>query len=1046
MPLPKRQTIPTKSAAPSSAEDARFANFGSDPKFRLPSKKHTKAKLDPRFARIRTDPDFYNKATVDKYGRKVAKDEGKKAIDRLYQAEDDQDEDEDDNEEEEPPAGQRRDKAVARELARVQKQGFDPIRDGGLESSSDESSSDEDEQDIADETELAGENNAVPTGDISSRLAAVNMDWDNMRAIDIMGVANSFVPAGGRILNVIIYPSDFGMERLQREEIEGPPREIFASSSKSKDDTNALDDLSEASDSEDEQPTEDFRDEDVGEEFDSTALRNYQLDRLRYYYAVITCSSANVAKCIYDNLDGREYLTSANFFDLRFVPDGTTFDQDPHDECEKLPDGYKPNEFSTDALTHSKVKLTWDADDTTRKEVQKRAFSRKEIDENELKAYLGSDSSSSEDEVEVAKADKASKLREALGLSTTSKAAKPKQKASAKRDRDFPKPDGEMEITFTGGLLNNSSKGSVFENEIPIHETTMEKYVRKEKERKARRKERAKVKKEGLDPDAEEGEPAAGNGDEEDPFNDPFFASDPEDMERAEKAERAESKKSKKAKKRKEEEQEAEDTAAERANLELLMAGEDDAKMRHFDMKEIAKAEKAKKKGKKAKNTAPVVEDNFQINTTDPRFAKLYESHEFAIDPTNPKFKDTTGMKALLEEGRKKRKQVNADDELDHKPQSKKSKKGQDAGDEDVKKLAARIKAKSKQSIALYDGICGNGADPDIARLGVVLSFVIASAMTTSASILAMLLDQVFDSKGHFTLRAPIKFIRERFLETEWKKDYAWRPFLDPMIIGFGDQQLITGYAVLLSGWIKVVGQNAIEVQGAHFVLILYICALSSSSHLAALITLRKYFHRYKLIAKIRLALVIVFATFLFSSMIAAICMPPTAVEHDDGTKERQNRTQRLSFTVPLFLIVVGFSTALVCILHDPKRKGIVSRSNDIARNATDPRQSVLPPLDIRAPAYVSRHILCHLFLNPLIAFGVQILLAILSVILVLTQKFSPPKDPTQFCGLQDEEENVWGFGQTLSVVMLLLPAMTACQTYLEGRQEISEGFTMSKN
>lgn len=85
----------------------------------------------------------------------------------------------------------------------------------------------------------------------------------------------------------------------------------------------------------------------------------------------------------------------------------------------------------------------------------------------------------------------------------------------------------------------------------------------------------------------------------------------------------------------------------------------------------------------------------------------------------------------------------------------------------------------------------------------VVLSFVIASIMTTSASILAMILDQAFDSKGHFTPQAPIRYIRERFLDTEWKKDYAWRPFLDPLIIGFGDQQLITGYAVLLSGWIK---------------------------------------------------------------------------------------------------------------------------------------------------------------------------------------------------------------------------------------------------
>ncbi|KAJ4368018.1 pre-rRNA-processing protein esf1 [Neocucurbitaria cava] len=716
MPLPKRQTIPAKAAKSSAPpDDSRFANFETDPKFRLPSKKHTKTKLDPRFSRLRSDPDFYNKATVDKYGRKISKEVGKKAIERLYEVEDeDEDEDEAEEQESKHPAEKKRDQAVLRELQRVQKEGFDPIRDGGLESSSDESSSDEEEDyEVEEQTELAGEDNAVPTGDISSRLAAVNMDWDNIRATDIMAVANSFVPANGRILNVVIYPSEFGMERLQREELEGPPREIFAST-KNKDNITTLDDSPDAS--EDEGENEDriksnLQGDDTGEEFDSTALRSYQLDRLRYYYAVITCSSESVAKAIYDNLDGREYLTSANFFDLRFVPDGTTFDQETHDECKKLPDGYKPNEFTTSALTHSRVKLTWDEDDATRKEVQKRAFSRKEIDENELQAYLGTDESSSEDEEEAAKADKAASLRRALGLESSGKSTKPKQKASAKRDRDFPKPEGEMEITFTGGLLNDAGKGSVFENEIPLQETTMERYIRKEKERKARRKERAQARKEGRDPDAEVEDPAVDAAPEpadDDPFNDPFFADDPKEAAKASKLDA----KTKRAKKREEKDQQAQATAAERANLELLMADEDgDAKMRHFDMNEIVKAEKAKKKGKGKKkgkkDEAPIVavEDTFKINTADPRFAKLYESHEFAIDPTNPRFRETAAMKALLEEGRKKRKLGlgNEEDEVERGSGAKKVRKEREGGagdaggdDGDVKKLAARIKAKSK--------------------------------------------------------------------------------------------------------------------------------------------------------------------------------------------------------------------------------------------------------------------------------------------------------------------------------------------------------------
>ncbi|OAL45301.1 hypothetical protein IQ07DRAFT_576782 [Pyrenochaeta sp. DS3sAY3a] len=704
MPLPKRQTVPKKAVASSdSKDDSRFANFETDPKFRLPSKKHTKTKLDPRFSRLRNDPDFYNKATVDKYGRKISKETGKKAIAKVFDIRS-EDEEEELEEEVQQPADKKRDKAVLKELKRVEEQGFDPIRDGGLESSSDESSSDE-EDDVEEQAELAGDGNAVPTGDISSRLAAVNMDWDNIRASDIMAVANSFVPSDGKILNVVIYPSEFGMERLQREEIEGPPREIFASSAnENKDNIATLDDTPSASeDEDDEQPQDKAQDENTGEEFDSTALRSYQLDRLRYYYAVITCSSADVAKSIYENLDGREYLTSANFFDLRFVPDGTTFDQDTHDECKKLPDGYKPNEFMTDALTHSKVKLTWDADDATRKEVQKRAFSRKEIDENELQAYLGTDESSSEDEVEAAKADKAASLRQALGLDASSKSSKSKTKSSSKRDRDFPKPEGEMEVTFTGGLLNDSGKGgSVFENEIPIHETTMEKYVRKEKERKAKRKERAKARKEGRDPDApaEETTIATAASDEDDPFNDPFFADDPKEAAKASKA----ALKQTKAKKRAEKDALDAATAADRANLELLMADEDDSsKMRHFDMNEIVKAEKAsKKKGKKSgkANAAPAVTDTFKIDTVDPRFAKLYESHEFAIDPTNPRYKDTAAMKALLEEGRRKRKAGKGDGEVEEvSREGKKVRREKGEGDgegDELRKLAARIKAKSK--------------------------------------------------------------------------------------------------------------------------------------------------------------------------------------------------------------------------------------------------------------------------------------------------------------------------------------------------------------
>ncbi|KAF2728307.1 hypothetical protein EJ04DRAFT_591904 [Polyplosphaeria fusca] len=335
---------------------------------------------------------------------------------------------------------------------------------------------------------------------------------------------------------------------------------------------------------------------------------------------------------------------------------------------------------------------------------------------------------------------------------------------------------------------------------------------------------------------------------------------------------------------------------------------------------------------------------------------------------------------------------------------------------------------------AVYGGTCKGSADPaDIAGVGVVLSFVLASIMTTTASILAMVLDHCFDSKGQWSFRTPIKSFRERFLDTEWKKDYAWRPFLDPLIIGLGDQQLVV--------------QGSFVAPGAHFVLVLYICGLSSSSHLAALITLRKYFRKYKLIAKVRLSLFLGFALFLLSSMVATIAMPQTVGSQGTIIGETPNsRVRRLCFIIPMFFILIGFSTALTCILSHPQKSS--KSTSNLKKRTTDssvnPMKCLLPATCDHDPFLTHAGkcglvLLRYLFFNPLIAFIVQILLAILSVVLVLSQKFSPPDDPKHWCGLQDGEENAWGFGQTLSVVMLLLPAMSAGQTYLEARHAIQK-------
>lgn len=668
------------------------------------------------------DEEFSSRAKVDRYGRKLSKDAGKRELEKFYRIGDENSEGEADDADD--------DKEVELELRRAN------IREAEItSSSSEESSSDEDDsEDLQEENfkfpdEQGEDGEGVPMGEPSSRLAVVNLDWDNIRAVDLMAVFSSFTPGNGRISKISVYPSEFGKERMAREEMEGPPKEIFAQrkpETKEEDVALGLESDEDESDGreDDEEIKKSLVREDQGEEFDSAKLRHYQLERLRYYYAVITCSSTPVAESIYNAVDGTEYLTTANFFDLRFIPDDLDFSDDKaRDECDDIPDGYRPNEFVTDALQHSKVKLTWDTDDRSRKEAQKRAFagSRADIDENDLKAYLGSDSSEDEAPVPVIisattkesvaehdadepvpklskKEAERQRMRALLGLPAEPVVSKKAKTAGSA-------PVGDVQVTFSSAFTSEPQKGTIFKNEPPREETTVEKYIRKERERKKNRKEKM-VDSGEAGSKIDQAEAEIPSADAEDlGFNDPFFENPSFKT-----STKSKSKKTQKAAKDSQ-------NSTSLAELELLMIPEKSTSkdaIKNFDMQEIALAEKALRKAKNSKGKSKLSKreksaleamrreggDGFEVDVQDPRFGAVFERSEFAIDPSHPKFKGTEGMKKILEEGRKKRRReeiAEVDGEGDVRKKNKAdgiTGKKFERGNE-VDELVARVKRKA---------------------------------------------------------------------------------------------------------------------------------------------------------------------------------------------------------------------------------------------------------------------------------------------------------------------------------------------------------------
>ncbi|KAJ1935978.1 pre-rRNA-processing protein esf1, partial [Linderina macrospora] len=232
-PSKKGKKTGTSEPVKKVTQDSRFSHVQEDPRFMRPKKGQSKVKVDKRFAHMIKDKDFTETSKVDRYGRVRDDNRIEAQLRNTYDfsgSEDEESEssnDEDDGDEERP-AGY-----------------VDRARGEGIDSES-SSESDSDISDIewgkvggrreGGLSDVEEDPDTIPRGDETRRFACVNLDWDHVRAVDLLTVFSAFKPDGGSVLSVRIYPSEFGKERVAKEAIEGPPRDIFGDSKQNDED------------------------------------------------------------------------------------------------------------------------------------------------------------------------------------------------------------------------------------------------------------------------------------------------------------------------------------------------------------------------------------------------------------------------------------------------------------------------------------------------------------------------------------------------------------------------------------------------------------------------------------------------------------------------------------------------------------------------------------------------------------------------------------------------------------------------------------------
>ena len=618
-------------------KDVRFASVGSDPRFKRSRVQERKVKIDSRFAAALTDDRFgVARARVDKYGRREKPQSRKSELAPFYEVDEDE-------------AKLRALEARARgeDQEDVASSDDDSVEeeDSSSSSSEDDDLDDEGPAQAWDASLPAAYQEASPDFPSTCRLAFLDMDWTRARAKDVLAIAQSLCPGGGRCKTVQVYVSQYGLKAIEEEKRFGPTRDLFTgttAAAAAKDDDDFNDDDANDDDANDKEAADDEEDEDENEEedevapkaqeeitsgFDPEALRLYEMSKLRRYFAVATFDSPRTAERVYSN-DGVELEATSTPLSLAIIEDSEIFDssrlRDEADYDTSLRSYEPPAAYCLAARQRTKVECTWDADEPERKTALEKAFAV-DADDANLQAYLADSDDDDDDEQLKNKEDARRRLRAQLGLALS--------------DDDDEADEGEDHRDDDDDEVGDDDDD---DDVLDLVDSKSTKKTTKKKKKKDLLVEMVTPGTDGLTDSLS------------------YAADDEAPSRERRKKQRLAEKETKKA-------TVTNDDFFVAADEGIAEAESDSDDDRDYDVKKILKAErlasKPKLRGKRKRQRdallAETRKSGFAFDAQDSRFKAVLEGQddEYGVDPTNADFKETPNMKTLLLEQTKRRRE-----------------------------------------------------------------------------------------------------------------------------------------------------------------------------------------------------------------------------------------------------------------------------------------------------------------------------------------------------------------------------------------------------